>query len=174
MLYITKTEKKRYENHPLYQKLTTRCQKIGKSVSNHFWKLLINFGDQLSMGTNCLGDHLSMGTKCLGTVCPGGPIVLGTICPWGPNFWGPIVQGDQLSWGPNEPGLFVLGDQSWGTKCPGTECVWDQMRSSLISGLFCRSEFWQLLGNQLSYFQNSYFFKTLWSFHGPYNQGKCR
>ena len=110
--------------------MTTRCQKIGKSVSNHFWKLLINFGDQLSMGTNCLGDHLSMGTKCLGTVCPGGPIVLGTICPWGPNFWGPIVQGDQLSWGPNEPGLFVLGDQLWGTKCLGTECVRDQMRSS--------------------------------------------
>ena len=89
-----------------------------------------NFGDQLSMGTNFLGDHLSMGTKCLGTICPGGPIVLGTICPWGPNVWGPIVQGDQLSRGPNEPGLFVLGDQLRGTKCPGTECVRDQMRSS--------------------------------------------
>ena len=125
-----KQKKKHFENHLLYQKLTTRCQKIVKSVSNHFWKLLINFGDQLSMGTNCLGDHLSMGTKCLGTVCPGGPIVLGTICPWGPNFWGPIVQGDQLSWGPNEPGLFVLGDQLWGTKCLGTECVRDQMRIS--------------------------------------------
>ena len=109
-----KREKKHFENHPLYQKLTTRCQKVGKSVSNHFWKLLINFGDHLSMGTNCLGDHLSMGTKCLGTNCPGGPIVLGTICPWGPS----------------ELGLFVLGDQLWGTKCLGTEWVRDQMRSS--------------------------------------------
>ena len=117
----------------LYPKLTTQCQKIEKRDPNHFWKLQINFGDQLSMGTNCLGDHLSMGTKCLGTVCPGGPIVLGTICPWGPNFGGPIVQGDQLSWGPNEPGLFVLGDQLRGTKCPGTECVRDQMRSSLAN-----------------------------------------
>ena len=35
----------------------------------------------------------------------------------------------------------------------------------IISGLFRRSEFWQLLGNQLSYFQNGYFFKLLWSFH---------
>ena len=68
------------------------------------------------MGTNCLGDHLSMGTKYLGTVCPGGPIFLGTICPWGPN----------------EPGLLVLGDQLWGTKCPGTEWVGDQMRSSQL------------------------------------------
>ena len=75
-----------------------------------------DFGDHLSRGTNCLGDHLSIGTKCLGTNCPGGPIVLGTICPWGPN----------------EPGLFVLGDQLWGTKCPGTECVRDQMRSSRL------------------------------------------
>ena len=84
------------------------------------------------MGTNFFGDHLSMGTKCLGTICPGGPIVLGTICPGGPNVWGPIVHGDQLSRGPNEPGLFVLGDQLRGTKCPGTECVRDQMRSSQI------------------------------------------
>ena len=44
----------------------------------------------------------------------------------------------------------------------------------IISGLFCRSEFLQLLENQLSYFQNYYFFKILWSFHGPYNQRKCR
>jgi hypothetical protein len=29
----------------------------------------------------------------------------------------------------NEPGQFVLGDQLWGTKCPGTECVREQMRS---------------------------------------------
>ena len=77
----------------------------------------INFGDQLSRGTNCLGDHLSMVTKWAGTVCASGPIVLGTICPWGPN----------------EPGLFVLGDQLWGTKCPGTECVRDQMRCSRIN-----------------------------------------
>ena len=78
----------------------------------------INFGDQLSRGTNCLGDHLSMVTKWAGTVCASGPIVLGTICPWGPN----------------EPGLFVLGDQLWGTKCPGTECVRDQMRCSPRGG----------------------------------------
>jgi hypothetical protein len=44
-------------------KVDSRCQKIGKSVSNHFWKMQTNFGDQLSRGTNCLGDHLSMGTK---------------------------------------------------------------------------------------------------------------
>ena len=37
-----------------------------------------------------------------------------------------------MSRGPNEPGLFVLGDQLRGTKCPGTECVRDQMRSSPI------------------------------------------
>ena len=66
----------------------------------------------------------------MGTNCPLGPIVLGTICLLGPNVWGPIVQWDQLYWGRNEPGLFVLGDQLWGTKCPGTECVRDQMRSS--------------------------------------------
>ena len=97
-----KQKKKHFENHLLYQKLTTRCQKIVKSVSNHFWKLLINFGDQLSMGTNC----------------PWGPIVLGTICPGGPNVWGPIVQGDQLSWGP-----FVHGDQmSWDCLFLGTNC----------------------------------------------------
>ena len=27
--------------------------------------------------------------------------------------------------------------------------------------------------NQLSHFQNGYFFKTLWSFHEPQNQVKC-
>ena len=42
----------------------------------------------------------------------------------------------------------------------------------IISGLFCRSEFWHLLGNQLSCFQNGYFFKILWSFHDPNNQVK--
>ena len=68
-----------------------------------------------------------MGTKYLGTVCPGGPIFLGTICPWGP-----IVLGTICPWGPNEPGLLVLGDQLWGTKCPGTEWVGDQMRSSQL------------------------------------------
>ena len=31
--------------------------------------------------------------------------------------------------------------------------------------LFCRSVFWHLLGNQLSHFNNRYFFKILWSFH---------
>ena len=86
----------------------------------------------MSSGTNCLGDHLSMGTKYLGTVCPGGPIFLGTICPWGP-----IVLGTICPWGPNEPGLFVLGDQLWGTKCPGTEWVRDQMRSSLHVNVVC-------------------------------------
>ena len=28
--------------------------------------------------------------------------------------------------------------------------------------------------NQLSYFQNGYFFKILWGCHEPYNQVKCR
>ena len=43
----------------------------------------------------------------------------------------------------------------------------------IISGLFCRSVFWHLLGNQLSYFNNGYFFKILWSFHETqYNTGK--
>ena len=64
--------------------------------------------------------------------------------------WGPFVHGDQMSryclflwtnclgdhfpWGPNEPGLFAHGDQLWGTKCPGTECVRDQMRCSPRGG----------------------------------------
>ena len=47
-----------------------------------------------------------------------------------------FVLGDQLSWGPNEPGLFVLGDQLWGTKCPGTICVRDQMCHSLHIWIF--------------------------------------
>ena len=94
----------------------------------------------------------------MGTNCPWGPIFWGTICPWGPNGWGPFVQGDQLSWGPFVHGDQMFGDQlsrgtdclgdhlsmgtkwartvcSWGpivgTKCPGTEWVRDQMRSSL-------------------------------------------
>ena len=29
-------------------------------------------------------------------------------------------------------------------------------------------------GNQLSHFQNGYFFKILLRFHEPYNQVKCR
>ena len=44
----------------------------------------------------------------------------------------------------------------------------------IISGLFRRSEFWQLLGNQLSYFQNGYFFKILWWSHEPHNLWICR
>ena len=46
------------------------------------------------------------------------------------KFWGPIVLGTIRPWWPNEPGLFVLGDRLWETKCSGTECVQDQLRSS--------------------------------------------
>ena len=55
------------------------------------------------------------------------PNWLGTICPWGPNFGGLFVHGTELVC------LFVqwdklIGDQLWGTKCPGpyafgTKCV---------------------------------------------------
>ena len=55
--------------------------------------------------------------------------ILGTICLGGPNWLWTIafVHGDQIVWG-----LFVqmdqsIGDPLWGTKCPGTICVWDQM-----------------------------------------------
>ena len=92
--------------------------KSKKSVPNHFWTLLTNFGDHLSSktmglfgdclsrGTNCLGDHLSMGTKFLGTNCPGGPIVLGTkwagtVCSWGPIV-GDQMSGDWMCSRPNE------------------------------------------------------------------------
>ena len=44
----------------------------------------------------------------------------------------------------------------------------------IISGLIHRSEFWQLWGIKLSYFQNGYFAKILWGFHETHNQVKCR
>ena len=44
----------------------------------------------------------------------------------------------------------------------------------IISGLIYRSEFWQLWGIQLSYFQNGYFAKILWCFHETHYQVKCR
>ena len=103
----------RLKNNSLHPKLTTQCKKIEKRVPDHFWKLLINFGDQLSWGPFVQGDQMSQ--DCL-YVCAWGPIVLGTICPWGPNM----------------PGLFGLGDQLWGTKYLGTECVQDQMRSTFF------------------------------------------
>ena len=76
----------------MYPKLTTLWQRIEKSVPNHFWKLLTNFGDHLFRETICLGDHMSMETKwvCLGTVCSWGPIV------------GNKMSGDWMCLGPNE------------------------------------------------------------------------
>ena len=62
----------------------------------------------------------------LGTICLGGPNWLGTICPGGQNFWGPFVHGDRIGWGPFVQRDQSIGDQLWGTKCPGTICVWDQ------------------------------------------------
>ena len=53
-----------------------------------------------------VGDHLSMGTELVGDRIG----------------WGPFVQRDQL-----------IGDQMWGTKCPGTICVWDEMCHSLLT-----------------------------------------
>ena len=69
----------------------------------------------------------------LGTICPGGPNWLGTICPWGPNFWGPFVHWDRIGWGPFVQRDQLIGDQLWGTKCPGTICVWDQMCHSRLT-----------------------------------------
>ena len=77
--FISPKQKKKFEDHPLYQKLTLRCQKIVKSVSNHFWKLTNKF-----WGPIVHGDHLSMGTECLGTIYPGGPNWLRTVCLEGP------------------------------------------------------------------------------------------
>ena len=48
-IYHQNGKKNHFENHQLYQKLTTRCQKIGKSASNHIWKILTNVGDHLSI-----------------------------------------------------------------------------------------------------------------------------
>ena len=71
----------------------------------------------------------------LQTICLGGQNWLGTICPWGPNFWGPFVHGDRIGWGPFVQRDQLIGDQLWGTKCPGTICVWDQMCHSPLNGL---------------------------------------
>ena len=68
----------------------------------------------------------------IGTICPVGPNWLGTICPWGPNVWGPFVHGDKISWGPFVQRDQSIRDQLWGTKCPGTISVWDQMCHSLF------------------------------------------
>jgi hypothetical protein len=65
--------------------------------------------DHLSRGTKLVGDHLSRGTK----------------------FFGPFVHCDRFGWGPFVQRDQSIGDQLWGTKCPGTICVWDQMCHSL-------------------------------------------
>ena len=67
--------------------------------------------DHLSRRTKLVGEHLSMGTKFLG------PFVHGV---W--IGWGPFVQLDQS-----------IGDELWGTKCPRTIYVWDQMCHSQIT-----------------------------------------
>ena len=90
----------------------------------------IKFGPPGQMVPNQFGSHISGSLQSvlldiqniLGTICPGGPNWLGTICPWGQNFWGPFVHGDRIGWGP-----FLQRGQLWGTKCPGTICVWDQI-----------------------------------------------
>ena len=101
--FISPKQKKKFEDHPLYQKLTLRCQKIVKSVSNHFWKLTNKFwgpivhGDQLSWGPfvhgdQIFGDCLSRGTNCLGDQMSRNCLFLGTNC-GGPNVWGLNVFG---------------------------------------------------------------------------------
>ena len=44
----------------------------------------------------------------------------------------------------------------------------------IISGVFHRVSFDISDKNQLSFLQNVHFFKSLWSFHEPHNQVKCR
>ena len=93
------------------------------------------FGPPGQMVPNQFGPHIPKSSQpvpldkqnILGTICPGGPNWLGTICPRGPNFWGPFVHGDRIGWGPFVQRDQSIGDQLWGTKCPGTICVWDQM-----------------------------------------------
>ena len=93
------------------------------------------------MVPNQFGPHISGSPQpvpldkqnILGTICPGGPNWLGTICPWGPNFWGTFVHGDRIGWGPFVQRDQSIGDQLWGTKCPGTICVWDQMCHSPLT-----------------------------------------
>ena len=55
------------------KRLTTRCQKIGKILTN--------------LGTNCLGDHLSMGSNELGLFVLGDQL-----------SWEPFVHEDQMIW----------------------------------------------------------------------------
>ena len=68
----------------------------------------------------------------MGTLCPEGPNWLETICPGGLNFRGPFVQGDRKWGGPFVQWDQMFGDRMWGTGCPGTICVRDQMRRSRI------------------------------------------
>ena len=86
------------------------------------------------VGDQIVGDHMSRGTKFDGDVCPGGPNWLETICSWGPNFLGPFVHGERIGWGQFVQRDQLIGDQLWGTKCPGTICVRDQMCHSHFSG----------------------------------------
>ena len=65
----------------------------------------------------------------------------GIICPWGPNFWGPFVHWDRIGWGPFVQRDQLIGDQLWGTKCPGpyvfgTKCVTAAYRLKTPSCLF--------------------------------------
>ena len=96
---------------------------------------LVSFWSPWIMVPNQCGPHISGfplpvpldNQNILGTICPGGPNWLGNICPWGPNFWGPFFHGDWIGWGPFVQRDQSIGDQLWGTKCPGTIFVWDQM-----------------------------------------------
>ena len=107
----------------------------GQTVPNQFCPLGQKFGPRGQMIPNQFGPPGQMVPKifCLsrGTGCDDlgiwGPNWLGTICPGGPNFWGPFVHGDRIGWGPFVQRDQSIGDQLWGTKCPGTICVWDQM-----------------------------------------------
>jgi hypothetical protein len=97
------------------------------------------------MVPNQFGPHISVSPQpvpldklnILGTICPGETNWLGSICPWRPNLWGPFVHGDRIGWGPFVQRDQSIGDQLWGTKCPGTICVWDQM---------CHSRHWLRTG----------------------------
>ena len=46
--------------------------------------------------------------------------------------------------------------------------------NALFQGYFTEVSFDTSERNQLSHFQNGYFFKILWSFNEPQNQVKCR
>ena len=113
MFYFTEMEKKHFENRLkiicFVKSWPPGVIKLEKNTSKFLGPIVQR--DQLSWGPFVHGDQMSRYCLFLWTNC----------------------LGDHFPWGPNEPGLFAHGDQLWGTKCPGTECVRDQMRCSRIN-----------------------------------------